>query len=164
MELIFFEKASFPATIKGLGGHGQCAPGDDYERRSGCHTWRWNDCLMMSFTRAWNTAGALVKMKGMKRHSKCPKRMLKAVFHSSPVCILTRWQGLHRSSMVTPWRARRAARASMGSCVRFTETQISWVSISTVWLGWTVSNVLMVWPFCSVMGEQETQTQNAYNR
>lgn len=44
-----------------------------------------------SFINTWKTAGVLVRPNGMTRYSKCPRRVLKVVFHSSLFQILTRW-------------------------------------------------------------------------
>ena len=53
-----------------------------------------------SFTRVWKTAGALVSPKGMTQYSKCLRGVLKAVFHSSPSLIRTRWYAFLRSNLV----------------------------------------------------------------
>lgn len=52
------------------------------------------------FSNNWKTAGAFVKPKGITSYSKCLRCVLKAVFHSSPSHILSRWQVLWRSSLV----------------------------------------------------------------
>ena len=46
---------------------------------------------MTSFTRVWKTAGTFVSLYGMTRYSQCPVGVLKAIFHSSPSFILTKW-------------------------------------------------------------------------
>ncbi len=56
-------------------------------------------------------SGALVSPNGMTRYSKCPRGVLNAVFHSSPLRIQTRWYALRRSSLVkmtNPWREAKA--------------------------------------------------------
>jgi hypothetical protein len=56
-------------------------------------------------------SGALVSPKGITRYSKWPKGVLKAVFHSSPSRMRTKWYALRRSSLVkttAPWRGTKA--------------------------------------------------------
>lgn len=49
-----------------------------------------DEVLEESLTSAWKTPGALMRPKDMTRYSKCPREVLKAVFHSSSFRILTR--------------------------------------------------------------------------
>ncbi len=53
-----------------------------------------------SLTNAWKTVGALTSPNGRPRYSKCPTGVLKAVFHSSPSFMHTRWYALRRSNFV----------------------------------------------------------------
>lgn len=69
--------------------------------------------LSTLFTRAWNTAGALVRPNGITRYLKCPRWVLKAVLHSSPsrICsdrrslnlILKRLQHHKGDQKWSPW-------------------------------------------------------------
>lgn len=47
--------------------------------------------LMKSLIRALDTAGALVKPKGITHYSECPVEVLNAVFHWLPSRIRTKW-------------------------------------------------------------------------
>ena len=51
-------------------------------------------------TKRWNTAVALVRLKGITNHLKEPQRVWKEVFHSSPSAMQTRWYVCRRSTLV----------------------------------------------------------------
>lgn len=63
----------------------------------------------MSLISDWNTVGAFVSPKGM---TKCPNGVWKAVFHSSPSQIRTKWYAQRRSSLEKIWARWRGAKAA----------------------------------------------------